>query len=147
MSQRRKTGRQRRRERRRERPAAGLAPPAGPATAPRRQARANVSWLGLAGALLGVPPLAAIGVGALVEPPEKGRWLAAVPLAMSAVYLPAAWASVWPTGRRQLIQRVVAAASIVVVLAGLPLFGPPIAALLLPATALLAIAGGVLLRR
>jgi len=147
VSHRRKAGRQRRRERRRERPPAGLVPPTGPATVPRRQAGTDVSWLGLAGALLGALPLAAIGIDVLVEPPEAGRWVAAFPLAMSAVYLPAAWASLRPTARRQTIQRAVAAASIVIVLGGLPLFGSPFAVVLLPATALLAIASGVLFSR
>ncbi len=107
----------------------------------------GVSWLGLAGALLGVLPLAAIGVDLLVEPPEAGRWLAALPLAMSGVYLPAVWASLSATPQRRAIQRGVVAASIAMVLVGLPFFGAPFAVLLLPATGLLAVASGLVFGR
>jgi len=107
----------------------------------------GISWLGLAGGLAGALPLSALAVEVLVDPPEAGRWLAAVPLAMSAVYLPAVWAALTPTPRRRAVQRGVVAASIAMVLVGLPFFGAPFAVVLLPATSLLAIASGLVFGR
>ncbi len=107
----------------------------------------GISWLGLAGGVIGVLPLAALAVEVLVDPPETGRWPAAVLLAMSAVYLPAVWVSLSATPLRRRVQRGVVAASIVMVAAGLPLFGAPLAVLLMPATALLAIASGLVFSR
>ncbi|HEU4758937.1 MAG TPA: hypothetical protein VFT91_03040 [Dehalococcoidia bacterium] len=79
----------------------------------------------------------------LVDPPEAGRWPAALLLTMAAVYLPAVWASVSDTPRRRAIQRGVVAASIAMVLVGLPFFGAPFAVVLMPATGLLAVASGL----
>ena len=141
---RRRRSRQRRREGRRDRAGSGeravaVAPP------PVKEAKAapGVSWTGLAGGLLGFVPLAAVGIKLLVDPPEAGRGLAAVPLAMSAVYLPAIWASVSGTPRRRAVLRGVVAASIAMVFVSLPFLGATLALVLVPATALLAVAGGL----
>lgn len=107
----------------------------------------GTSWLGLAGGLAGALPLAALGIEILLDPPEAGRWPAAFLLAMSAVYLLAVWASLRATPRRQAVLRGVVIASIAVVLLGLPFFGAPFAVVLLPATALLAIASGLVFGR
>ena len=92
-------------------------------------------------------PLAAVGIESLVDPPEAGRGLALLPLAMAAVYLPAIWASASATPRRQAVLRGVVAASIAMVLASLPFFGATLAVVLAPATVLLAIAAGLVFRR
>ncbi len=97
--------------------------------------------------MAGGTPLAALGIEVLVDPPEAGRWPAAILLSMAVVYLPAVWASVAPTPRRRAIQRSVVAASIAMVLVGLPFFGAPFAVVLLPATGLLAVASGLVFGR
>jgi len=92
-------------------------------------------------------PLAAIAVAVLADPPEAGSALAAVPLAMSVVYLPAIWASVSATPRRRAVLRGVVAASIAMVFVSLPFLGATLAVALVPATALLAIAAGLVFGR
>ena len=88
-----------------------MAAPSPPPTKP-VEAPPGVSWTGLIGGLLGLGPMAAVGIEFLVDPPDEGRALAAVPLAMSVVYLPAIWASVSATPRRRAVLRGVVAASI-----------------------------------
>ena len=95
------------------------------------------------GALMGFLPMTALGIEFLLD----GRALAAVPLTMSAIYLPAIWASTRATPRRRAVLRGVVAASIVVVFVSLPFLGPTLAVVLMPATALLAVAGGLILQR
>jgi hypothetical protein len=97
--------------------------------------------------LLGAVPLAALGVEALVEPPDVGRGIGLVLLAMALVYLPAVWVSVTRTPRRRSVQRGVVIASILMGTVGIPFFGATISILLMPATALLAIASGLVFSR
>jgi hypothetical protein len=87
-------------------------------------------------------PLIAVGIEFLVNPPDEGRALAALPLAMSVVYLPAIWASVKATTRRRAVLRGVVAASIAMVFVSLPFLGATLAVALIPATALLWLALG-----
>ncbi len=103
--------------------------------------------MGLIGGLLGLGPMAAVGIEFLIDPPDEGRALAAVPLAMSVVYLPAIWASVSATPRRRAILRGVVAASIAMVFVSLPFLGLTLAIVLVPATALLAIAARLVFGR
>ncbi len=112
---------------------------------PARQAEATqgISWLGLIGALMGFLPMTALGIEFLLD----GRALAAVPLAMSAIYLPAIWASTGATPRRRAVLRGVVAASIAMVFVSLPFLGPTLAITLVPATALLAVASGLVFER
>lgn len=136
--------RQRRRRERHARPGpdegtAALPPP----PAKRTEATQGISWLGLIGALMGFVPMAALGIEFLLD----GRALAAVPLAMSAIYLPAIVASTRPTPRRRAVLRGVVAASIAMVFVSLPFLGPTLAVALMPATALLAVAGGLIFER
>ena len=91
--------------------------------------------------------MVALGIELLLDPPEAGRALAAVPLAMSAVYLPAIWASVSATPRRRAVLRGVVAASIAMVFVSLPFLGATLAVVLIPATLLLAIAGRLVFSR
>ncbi len=91
--------------------------------------------------------MAAVGFEFLIYPPDQGRALAAVPLAMSAVYPPAIWASVSATPRRRAILRGVVAASIAMVFVSLPFMGLTLAVVLVPSTALLAIAAGLVFGR
>ncbi len=99
------------------------------------------------GGLLGAGPLGALGIELLLDPLEGGRWIGVMLLVMASVYLLAIWASVRPTPKRRAIQRGVVVASMVMVLVGLPIFGAPFAVLLMPATALLAIASGLVFGR
>ena len=91
--------------------------------------------------------MAAVGFEFLIYPPDQGRVLAAVPLAMSVVYPPAIWASVSATPRRRAILRGVVAVSIAMVFVSLPFMGLTLAVVLVPATALLAIAAGLVFGR
>ncbi|MCH7998745.1 MAG: hypothetical protein IIA91_04585 [Chloroflexi bacterium] len=95
------------------------------------------------GALMGFVPMAALGIEFLLD----GRALAAVPLVMSAIYLPAIVASARATPRRRAVLRGVVAASIAMVFVSLPFLGPTLAVVLVPATALLAVAGGLIFQR
>ncbi len=92
---------------------------------------------------MGFVPMAALGIEFLLD----GRALAAVPLAMSAIYLPAIVASARATPRRRAVLRGVVAASIAMVFVSLPFLGPTLAVTLMPATALLAVAGGLIFER
>ncbi len=98
------------------------------------------------GGLLGAVPLGALGIERLLDPPGAGRGIWVVLLAMASVYLPAIWVSVRPTPKRRAVQRGVVVASMVMVLVG-SIFGAQFAVLLLPATALLAVASGLVFRR
>ena len=92
---------------------------------------------------MGFVPMAALGIEFLLD----GRALAAAPLAMSAIYLPAIGASAMATQRRRAVLRGVVAASIAMVFVSLPFLGSTLAVLLVPATALLAVAGGLIFER
>ena len=81
---------------------------------------------------MGFLPMTALGIEFLLD----GRALAAVPLVMSAIYLPAIVASTRPTPRRRAVLRVVVTASIAMVFVSLPFLGPTLAVVLVPATAL-----------
>lgn len=96
---------------------------------------------------MGVFALALLGSAILVEPPEAGRWPGAVLLAVAMPYLAAAWVSLRDTPWRRPVQRGVTALSVAMVLAGMPLFGPAIALVLVLPTTLLAIAGGLIFSR
>lgn len=92
---------------------------------------------------MGIGSLAAIASAVLESPPEVGRGLAAVPLLMMAVYVPAVWASVVRTERRQSILRGTLLASLVLPFAGSFIFLSVIPLLVLsPATVLLWLALG-----
>ena len=87
--------------------------------------------------------MAALGIEFLLDE----RALAAVPLAMSAIYLPAIGASARATLRRRAVLRGVVAVSIAMVFVSLPFLGPTLAVVLVPATALVAVAGGLIFER
>ena len=92
---------------------------------------------------MGFTPMAALAVEILLEPPGVGRPFAAVPLLMAALYLPAAWASLARTERRQAILRGTLIASLVLPFTGSFIFRSVIPLLLLsPATVLLWLALG-----
>ena len=97
--------------------------------------------------MLGFAPMFALAVEILVDPPEVGRPFATVPLLMAAIYVPAIWASVASTERRQVILRMSLTASMLLAFTGSVLFGPVLLIILLPATALLAIAGKLIFSR
>jgi len=103
----------------------------------------GVSWAGLAGGLLGFAPMMALAVEILVEPPDIGRPFATVPLLMAAIYLPAVWASVAQTDRRDSILRGSLVASLVLPFTASFLFRSVIPLLVMaPATVLLWLALG-----
>ena len=102
----------------------------------------GISWAGLLGALLGFALMLAIAIGLLVEPPQSGRAIAAVPFMMGTLFIPAAWASLAQTDQRRAILRGSAAASIIMAFAGGALLGPVMFVALLPATVLLWLASG-----
>ena len=136
-----KKNRRRRRERRSTtRPGGPPAPTAAPPILAR--ARRDISWAGLLGALLGFAPMLAIATGVLVDPGEASRAIAAVPLLMAALFIPAAWASIAETDLRRAILRGSAAATIIMAFAGGALLGPVVFLTLLPATVLLWMATG-----
>ncbi len=97
--------------------------------------------------MLGAVPLAALGVEVLVEPTDVGRGIGFVLLAMALPYLLAVWVSVARTSRRRSFQRGVVIASILMGTVGMSFIGAEIAILLMPATALLAIASGLVFSR
>ncbi len=78
----------------------------------------------------------------LADPPEIGRPFAAVPALMAALYLPAVWASVTRTERRQLILRVSLYVSLMLAFGSSIGFGFIIMMALAPATVLLWLASG-----
>jgi hypothetical protein len=102
----------------------------------------GVSWTGLVGGLLGCAPLALIAVAVLADPPEIGRPFAAVPALMAGLYLPAVWASVAPTERRQPILTGSVVVSLVLAFGGSFIFGLLALMVLAPATVLLWLASG-----
>lgn len=103
--------------------------------------------MGLIGGLIGFAPMLALGVELLADPPEAGRALAIVPLVMAAIYVPAVWASLAHTERRRDILRASVIASLVLAFLGSVIFGFALLVLLMPATALLAIAGRLVFSR
>ena len=100
--------------------------------------------MGLIGGLMGIAPMAALALEILIDPPQEvGRPFATVPLLMAAIYVPAVWASVAHTGRRQAILRGTLVASLVLPFIGSFIFRSVIPLLVLaPATALLWLALG-----
>jgi hypothetical protein len=92
--------------------------------------------------LLGFVPLAAIATSVLTDSPDIERSFAVVPALMAAVYLPAVWASVARTQRRQSILRGSVFVSIVLAFGGSFVFGLPVLMMLAPATVLLWLASG-----
>jgi hypothetical protein len=133
---------ERRRHRRR---AAGeaAAPPPPPRGTPEQSRTRSISWTGLLGALSGILALSAVAADIIVTPPEDvGATLAAVPIAMAALYTPAVWASVVRTEARQSILRGSVVASLAMAFTGSLVFGFVTLVILLPATALLWIASG-----
>lgn len=87
--------------------------------------------------------MAALAVEILSDPPEIGRPFAIVPLLMASVYLPAVWASVAQTERRDTILRGSLVASLVLPFAAGFIFRSIIPLLALaPATVLLWLALG-----
>jgi hypothetical protein len=103
---------------------------------------AGISWTGLVGGLMGAAPLVAFAILVLADPPDVGRRFAVVPALMAAVYLPALWASVARTGRRQRILRGSVWVSLVLAFGGGFIFGLALPMALAPATALLWLASG-----
>ena len=130
------------RRRRRERSKGRDSLPAAPPPAKRVETAPGISWAGLLGALLGFAPMLAIAIGVLVDPGKASRAIAAVPLLMAALFIPAAWASLAGTDQRRVILRGSAAASIVMAFVGGTLLGPVVFLALLPATVLLWLASG-----
>ena len=102
----------------------------------------GVSWAGFVGGVLGFAPLAAIAAGVLVDPQEIGRPFAAVPALMAVLYLPAVWASVARTERRQPILRGTVFVSLVLAFGGGFLISFVVLMVLAPATVLLWLASG-----
>ncbi len=96
---------------------------------------------------MGIGPMAIIASAVLENPTEIGREFAVVALLMALVYTPAVWASVARTERRRDILRGSVIASLVMAFAGSALFGFVVLVLLMPATALLAIAGRLVFSR
>ncbi len=78
----------------------------------------------------------------MADPPEIGRPFAAVPALMAALYLPAVWASMARTERRQPILRGSVFVSLVLAFGGSFLFGLVALMVLAPATVLLWLASG-----
>ena len=129
------------RRRRRERAARGQP---GAAVAPERpRLLRDVSWTGLIGGVMGLLFLGQAAVYILVSPGDNSRWLAAPLLAMSAIYLPAIWASAVQTPRRRQVLRAVIVVTLVIVVAGVVFVGPAFATLLMVPSTLLAIAAGL----
>jgi hypothetical protein len=99
--------------------------------------------MGLIGGLMGVAPMFALAVEILVDPPEVGRPFATVPLLMASIYVPAVWASVARTERRQAILRGSLVASLILPFTGSFVFRSVLPLIVLaPATALLWLALG-----
>jgi hypothetical protein len=106
------------------------------------EAAPGVSWTGLIGGLLGFAPLALIAAGVLVDPQDISRSFAAVPALMAILYLPAVWASVAHTERRQPILRGSVFVSLVLAFGGGFLISFVVLMVLAPATVLLWLASG-----
>ncbi len=103
--------------------------------------------MGLIGGLMGIAPMAIIASAVLENPTEIGREFAVVAVLMSFLYTPAVWASVARTELRQPILRGSVVASLVIAFVGSVIFGFVVLVLLMPATALLAIAGRLVFSR
>jgi hypothetical protein len=98
---------------------------------------------GLIGGALGFAFLVQSAVYTLISPGDLSR-LVAVPLALMALlYVPAIWVSAFPSALRQRVLRTVLGVSLPLIVAGVVLFGPTFATLLMIPSALLAIAGGL----
>ena len=85
--------------------------------------------------------MAALAVDILAAPPDFGRGLAAVPIAMAALYTPSIWASVARTGSRQAILRA-SVAALAMTFAGGIFFVVFFLVVLLPAATLLCLPSG-----
>ncbi len=103
--------------------------------------------MGLIGGLMGIAPMAIIASAVLENPTEIGREFAVVAVLMAFLYTPAVWASVARTELRQPILRGSVVASLVIAFVGSVIFGFVVLVLLMPATALLAIAGRLVFSR
>jgi hypothetical protein len=138
----RQRARERRREKRRSRgEATGVAPP--PRKPEQRTPGRSVSWLGVLGGLSGALAMAALALDIIAAPPEDvGVALAAVPIAMAALYTPAIWASLARTNARQAILRLSVLVSLAMAFAGSFVFGLVVLVVLLPTTILLWLASG-----
>jgi len=122
-------------------------PPAPPApaavTAPASRRGRDISWTGLAGGALGVLLPLQSGLYLVVLPGDSSR-LAAIPLFfIGLLWVPAVWVSVRATPIRRRTLRTILAVSLPLVVAGVVLYGPQFATLLLIPSTLLAIASGL----
>jgi len=98
--------------------------------------------MGLAGGVLGATLLAQAAVFNLIS--DDGTTFAAATLGLlAAAYLPAVWASVVDTPRRQVVLRWVLAVTLVFVVAGVLFIDAAFATLLIAPSTLLAIAAGL----
>lgn len=104
----------------------------------------GVSWMGLIGSGMGFVSMGTLAVVVLVDPGEASRTWALL-FALPAVgFLPALWASVAPTPVRMQVLRGTVIGCLLLAFAGSFLLGLIVAVLLMPATALLAIAAGLI---
>ena len=104
-----------------------------------------ISLLFVTGAVLGVLllVLAAIAVVVMIDPGRGERWWAAIFAALALFFVPAVWASVAATTRRQSIQKATTAGCIVLAALGILSFGMGFAVILALPTALLGTAAGL----
>ena len=138
---RRRDARRRHRDERKHRPAEEPAASVAAKPAAPKPGR-SISWMGLAGGVLGVALLMQAAVFNLIS--DDGTTFAAGTLGLlAAAYLPAVWASLVDTPRRQLILRWVLAVTLVFVIAGVLFIDAAFATLLIAPSTLLAIAAGL----
>ena len=141
MTRRREARRRHREERKRRLPEERQAAKA-PGPTARLASERNISWMGLAGGVLGALLLAQAAVYNLIS--DDGTTFAAATLAvLASAYLPAVWASVVDTPRRQAVLRGVLAVTLVFVVAGVLFVDAAFATLLIVPSTLLAIAAGL----
>lgn len=104
----------------------------------------GVSWTGVAGAVMGVVPLTALAGIVLVDPGDAERTWALLFALPAAGFVPALWVSITESANRQRIQRATVIGSLLLVFVSTFLVGLILAFVLMPATALLAIAAGLI---
>lgn len=113
----------------------------------RGEAPEGISWTGTIGAVMGSGALGLIAIGVLIDPGSGSRLWALLFALPAAGFLPALRASVRPSPNRQRVQRTTVIGCLLLVLvASITLggIGLLIAVVLMPATALLAIAAGLI---
>lgn len=136
--------RQERRERSPEERAQARDAAEAPDTHEERPAPIGVSWTGFAGSGFGVLSMGALAVIVLADPGEASRTWSLLFGLPAVGFLPALWASISPTPARMQVLRATVVGCLLLAFVSSFLLGLIMAVVLMPPTALLAVAAGLI---